>query len=95
MRQLSILLVSLLLAACGTPEQRGNDGSLFGTMTTRQLPVVSIDGKEMRLAPGARIVGANNASITPNLVPPASRVRYKLDSTGQVSQVWVLPAESK
>jgi hypothetical protein len=29
------------------------------------------------------------------MVPPASRVRYKLDSTGQVSQVWLLPPETK
>ena len=95
MRQLSALLVSLLLVACGTPEQRASDGSLFGTMTTRQVPIVTIDGKDLRLAPGARIVGANNTSITPNLVPPASRVRYKLDSAGQVSQVWLLPPETK
>ena len=95
MRRLFALLLGLLLVSCGTPEQRASDGSLFGTMTARQVPIVTIDGKDLRLAPGARIVGANNSSITPNMVPPASRVRYKLDATGQVSQVWLLPPETK
>jgi hypothetical protein len=94
MRFVPVLLLSTLLAACGSNPPAA-DGSLIGTMTAQQLPIVTIDGKDLRLAPGARIVGANNTSITPNMVPPASRVRYKLDSTGQVSQVWVLPADTK
>ncbi|MGZ9031687.1 MAG: hypothetical protein ACXW2G_09945, partial [Burkholderiaceae bacterium] len=60
-------------------------------MTTGTVPLVTIDGKEMRMAPGARIMNAGNTSVTPNQVPPNSRVRYKLDASGQVSQVWLLP----
>jgi len=48
----------------------------------------------MRLAPGARIVNTGNLSITPNQVPANSRVRYKTDASGQVSQVWILPPSS-
>ncbi len=62
-------------------------------MTTGTVPLVTIDGKEMRMAPGARIMNTGNTSVTPNQVPPNSRVRYKLDASGQVSQVWLLPAE--
>ena len=47
----------------------------------------------MRLAPGARIMTTSNRSITPDHVPANSRVRYKLDASGQVSQVWLLPPE--
>jgi hypothetical protein len=95
MRRLLALIVSALLVACATNDNRSADGSLVGTMTAGQLPVVAIDGKAMRLAPGARIVGANNTSITPNMLPPASRVRYKLDPTGQISHVWLLPADAR
>ena len=92
MRSLFALAVVAVLAACGS-SNRLADGTFVGTMTTGSVPVVSIDGKEMRMAPGARIMNAGNTSITPNQVPPNSRVRYKLDASGQVSQVWLLPPE--
>jgi hypothetical protein len=81
-----------MLTACGS-QKTYSDGSVLGTMTTGQLPEVTIDGKTMRLAPGARIVNTGNLSITPNQVPANSRVRYKTDASGQISQVWILPAE--
>lgn len=93
--RLAVLIVAAMiaaLAACGSTEKLP-DGSMLGTMTTGQLPEVSIDGKAMRLAPGARIVSSNNLSITPNQVPAGSRVRYKTDAAGLVTQVWILPAE--
>jgi hypothetical protein len=83
---------SLLLAGCGSSKVQP-DGSRIGTMTAGQLPEVVIDGTAMRLAPGARIVNQSNLSITPAQVPAGSRVRYKTDATGQVSQVWLLPPE--
>ena len=92
MRSLFALAVVAVLAACGS-SNRLADGSFVGTMTTGSVPVVSIDGKEMRMAPGARIMNTGNTSVTPNQVPPNSRVRYKLDASGQVSQVWLLPPE--
>ena len=92
MRLFVALIVAVTLAGCAS-NQRLADGSMLGTMTTGTVPLVTIDGKEMRMAPGARIMGANNTSITPNQVPPASRVRYKVDAAGQVSQVWLLPPE--
>jgi hypothetical protein len=93
MRSLLVLVITAVLAACGSTSSRQPDGTIIGTMSTGPLPVVTIDGKEMRLAPGARIVGANNTSVTPNQVAPNSRVRYRVDANGQVSQVWLLPAQ--
>jgi len=95
MRTQPILAVALsiaLLAACSSTE-KFPDGSVAGTMTTGQLPEVTIDGKAMRLAPGARIISSNNLTITPNQVPANTRVRYKTDAAGLVTQVWVLPPE--
>ena len=57
------------------------------------MPVVLIDGKQQRLAPGARIVGANNSSVTPNQVPANSKVRYRVDASGLVTHVWLLPPD--
>ena len=92
MRSLLALVVVAVLAACGS-SNRLPDGSILGTMNAAQLSNVTIDGKPMRLAPGARIMTTSNTSITPDHVPPDSRVRYKLDASGQVSQVWLLPPE--
>jgi hypothetical protein len=92
MRRLSLLIAIVALVACESSKTL-SDGTMLGVMTTGQLPTVTIDGKDYRLAPGARIVGANNSSVTPNQVQPGSKVRYRVDSSGQVSQVWILPAE--
>ena len=90
--RIAYLLISFALLACQSTNQLP-DGSMVGVMTTQQLPVVQIDGKELRLAPGARIVGANNASITPNQVPANSKIRYRMDASGLVTHVWLLPAD--
>lgn len=68
------------------------DDAKRGTFTAGPIPAVEIDGKPYRLAPGARILGPNNSTVTPNQVPPKSTVRYQLDGQGQVRVVWVLTA---
>ena len=92
MRSVLALVAVAVLSACAT-SNRLPDGTMIGTMTAGPLPTVTIDGKEMRMAPGARIVTPSNTSITPNQVPPNSRVRYRVDANGQVGQVWLLPPE--
>jgi len=93
----ALIVVSLALVAATLPgcasSNRLSDGSMVGVMTTQQLPLVTIDTKSYRLAPGARIVGATNSSVTPNQVPPNSKVRYKVDAAGLVTHVWLLPAD--
>ena len=87
-----LLLIGFSLPGCQSTN-RLPDGSMIGVMTTQSLPNVQIDGRQQRLAPGARIVGANNASITPNQVPANSKVRYRVDASGQVTHVWLLPPD--
>jgi hypothetical protein len=91
--RLAVAAFAATLLACGSAVKVAPDGSMTGTMTPGQLPEVTIDGKPMRLSPGARIYNQSNLTITPNQLPANSRVRYKTDATGLVSQVWVLPAE--
>ena len=88
----SLLLIGFSLLGCQSTN-RLPDGSMIGVMTTQTLADVQIDGRQQRLAPGARIVGANNSSITPNQVPPNSKVRYRVDASGQVTHVWLLPPD--
>ena len=88
----SLLLIGISLLGCQSTN-RLPDGSMVGVMTTQTLPVVQIDGRQQRLAPGARIVGANNASITPNQVPANSKVRDRVDASGLVTHVWLLPPD--
>ena len=90
--KLASLLICFSLIACQSTN-RLPDGSMIGVMTTQQLPVVQIDGQQHRLAPGARIVGANNSSVTPNQVPANSKVRYRVAATGLVTHVWLLPPD--
>lgn len=84
-----ILVAATTLIACQSTN-RLPDGSIVGVMTTQSMPDVQIDGRQMRLAPGARIVGANNSSITPNQMPANSKVRYRVDASGLVTHVWLL-----
>lgn len=90
--KLAFLLIGFSLAACESTN-RLPDGSMIGVMTTQQLQDVQIDGKPRRLAPGARIVGANNSSVTPNQVPANSKVRYRADASGLITHVWILPPD--
>jgi len=58
---------------------------------------VSIDGKPMRLAPGATIRGQDNLIVVPTALPSGGALaEYLLDRDGQISRVWLLtPAEAK
>jgi len=77
------------------------------TITVRTLPedakranlshvrenVMSLDGRETRLAPGGQIRGRNNLLVLPTGVPRDSLVKYQLDKSGQLYRAWILTAE--
>jgi hypothetical protein len=57
--------------------------------------LVSIDGVQQRLAPGAQIRDASNRLVVPTAVPAGAQVKYLLDAEGMVRRVWILtPAEA-
>jgi hypothetical protein len=64
-----------------------------GRFTAQQFPMVSIDGREYRLAPGARIYSRNHLTLTPNLVPTDSPVKFVINSDGQIQTVWLIDAK--
>ena len=66
-----------------------------GTLTHVTENIVSVDGRPMRLAPGALIYAQNNLTIVPTQVPRDSLVEYALDRNGELFKVWILtPAEA-
>ena len=93
---LAIATAALMIASAATaqvaPRKIPADAQR-GTYTAAPLPGAYIDGKLMRLAPGARIVMPNSLVVTPNQVPADTPVRYQLDQQGQIRMVWVLGPE--
>lgn len=90
-----LTLTVALLVAGGASAQAARKipaEAMKGSFTALQFPLVIIDGKQMRLAPGARIFNTNNMTVTPNLVPAGTMVRYELDAQGQIRTVWIVEA---
>jgi hypothetical protein len=103
-----IVLPALLVAAAGcvqVPQSAGGEAaaptadaapvapaSRAGSLQVVQWPIITIDRREFRAAPGARILNSNNLTLTPNRVPPGAKVQYELDGLGQVRLIRVLDA---
>jgi len=85
----------VLLAASLASAQVRNipEDARVGEIRHLQEMVVEIDGAAQQLAPGAQIRDASNRIITPSAIPPGTRVRYLVDASGQVRQVWILTPE--
>jgi hypothetical protein len=65
--------------------------ALRGTLVVQQPPIVTIDGQEARLSPGARIRSADNLLLrSATLVGQELTVNYVREQHGLVHQVWIL-----
>lgn len=51
---------------------------------------VEIDGKKMRLSPGAQIRDPGNLIVLPAALPAGAKVKYLLDPQEMVQRVWIL-----
>jgi hypothetical protein len=51
---------------------------------------VAIDGKKMRLSPGAQIRDTGNMVMLPTALPADAKVKYLLDAQNMVHRVWIL-----
>ena len=95
MRFSRTLLACLCLIAGSVHAQARNipEGAKAGELSHLQDMIVSINGAEVRLAPGVQIRDQANRLVVPTAVPPASKVKYVLDQDGSVRQVWILTPE--
>ena len=68
--------------------------ALLGRLLVQQPPDVMLNGQPARLAPGVRIRDENNQiAMSGALMGQAFPVKYLLDSSGLVSQAWILTAD--
>ena len=83
--------VPMVAAAQGTLPRHFPATALRGEIVVTQPPVVTLNGQPARLAPGARIRGANDMQILSGaLVGQKLTTHYTLDTYGLVKDVWVL-----
>ena len=68
--------------------------ALRGELVTKNHPVITLNGKEERLSPGARIFDKNNYLVlSAQLTGQNLLVNYLRDGGGQIHQVWILNSE--
>ena len=88
--------VLLLFASAASGQLRTiPDEAKRGQMSHLQDMVVVIDGKPVRLSPGAQIRDPDNRLVLPVSLPANSDVRYVADDNGAVHRVWILTAQEK
>jgi hypothetical protein len=91
------MLLTLVVAGGAAAQAMRNPpaDALEGRMTPLTLPLVRIDNRELRLAPGAQIFSAAKRTVTPNQIKPDTPVRYVLDAQGHVKTVWVVDGKAR
>ena len=68
--------------------------ALRGAIVVVQPPEISLNGRPMRLAPGARIRDQNNMlAMSGPLIGEKLTVHYTIDIGGDVRDVWILTAD--
>jgi hypothetical protein len=86
-------LASLTLATAASAQLPRNfpAHALRGELQVLQPPAVTIDGKEARLAPGARIRDSQNMlAMSGALAERRLTVHYTMEANGMLLDVWVL-----
>lgn len=67
------------------------EDALKGVMWPPQGRRVRINDSIMTLAPGATIRDMSNRMVLPNSVRQPKKIRYTLDTYGQVRRIWISP----
>ena len=66
-----------------------------GKFALLSFPQAMLDGRQVQLAPGVRILSVDNTLVVPSTLSGERTVRYRLDPLGQMIQIWLLtPAEA-
>jgi hypothetical protein len=89
-RLLAFVLVAGYAAAAPAQWRTLPKDAKQGKIEHVQNMIVSIDGKQIRLAPGAQVRDTANRLLVPISIPPGSRVKYVLDAEGMVREAWIL-----
>jgi len=98
---LAALVVAAVLTLLAPPQALAEPrpfpaGALRGELRIEQSPEVRLNGEPARLAPGARIRGADNMLQLPaSLAGQTLTVHYTTDLYGGLLDVWVLTPEEQ
>lgn len=91
-----LITLILCLATIGIAPSFARDlpsDGIYADLTAIEYPFVRLAGKPMRLAPGARIFDVVNRIIMPNTVLVPAKALYRLDTRGDVREIWLLTAD--
>ena len=75
------------------PRQLPANGKLGELIGPQPFPLVQINSKTLRLAPGGRIFNQDNRTIVHGDLPGQAPVYYVEDMNGDVSRIYVLRPE--
>ena len=92
MLRCALVLMFALFAALPAQAQRlFQANALRGELVVTQPPEALLNGKPMRLAPGARIRNPlNMIQLSGSLLGQKLAVNYTLDPAGELREVWIL-----
>jgi hypothetical protein len=87
-----VVLLTALAATLPAQAQRVFQASaLRGELVVTQPPEALLNGKPVRLAPGARIRNTSNMiQLSGSLLGQKLAVNYTLDTAGELRDVWIL-----
>jgi hypothetical protein len=88
-------IVALVVAFAATGHAQVSrqlpSGGKLGELTGKQrYPLLQIDGKTLRLTPGARIIDQHNRTILHNNLPEEGHVLFVEEKNGEISRVYIL-----
>ena len=89
---LAFVLALATPAIAQVPRPLPANGKVGHIGQQQQFPLVEIDRKVLRLAPGGVIVDQNNRFIVHSALPADSEALYVLDGRGDVSRIILLTA---
>ena len=75
------------------PRQLPGNGKVGELISPQPFPLVQINNKILRLAPGGRIFNQQNLTIVHNDLPQQAYVYYVEDTNGEVSRLYLLRLE--
>jgi hypothetical protein len=86
-----ILAIGLAASACALAQVRTIPADAKrGQIEHVEDTVIRMNGRVMRLSPGAQIRNTSNVIIPPASLPAGVPVKYTLDTQGYVHRVWIL-----
>ena len=93
MRALFVLLLASLAVPAAAQLRTIPKDAQLAEIRHVQANIITLNGHQVQLAPGAQIRDTSNRIVMPVAVPAGVLVRYRLNDNGQVRDVWILSRE--